>query len=79
MEDRLERTLKGLEGWISYKEKKKQLYELKKKKFAIISRKNNSYFFFKKEHNQILFDETMDKMYPDDEFNQNCIQWFWKA
>lgn len=77
-EDRPERALKSLEGWISYKEKK-QLYEKKKKKFVIISRKNKSYLEKKKEHSQIPVDEAMDKMYPDERFNQNCIQWFWKA
>lgn len=47
---------------------------MKKKEFVIISRKNKSYLKKKKEHNQIPVDEAMDKTYPDEQFNQNCIQ-----
>lgn len=53
---------------------------MKKKKSSLSSLGKTSLIWKKKkEHRQIPVDEAMDKMYPDERFNQNCIQWFWKA
>lgn len=76
MQEKTERTLKSLESWISYKEKTNYMKKKKKKDYHHLQEKQVLFGREKKEHNQILLDEAIYKMCPDDRFNQNCIQWF---